>query len=380
MSMPLRSLLHPLRLGLVALLALPAVSPAAPEGPPPPPVPVITVEPGPAVVYKTYTGRTEAHRHVEVRAQVSGILEERRYVEGERVEAGDPLFRIDPRAYRAAVHQAEADLIAARTTLSAARRDWERIGSLYERDVASEKARDDARSALEQAQAGVEVAEAKLEAARIDLDYTSVTAPIAGFAGLRAVSVGNLVDVGDRLVTIQEVNPIQVILPMPVNDPFTDSPALNPSPDRPTPAEIAGIRGPGGKPLRGELNYRAADIDRRTNTIRLRGVFDNPGNALRPNEYVRVRLKVAEPQDALLIPQTAVTSGPEPDSTAVFVVDGEDRAHLRVVELGPETTDGVIVRSGLEAGDRVVTDGLINVRPDAPVKPKPQQGQDEQGA
>ncbi|MFP4161802.1 MAG: efflux RND transporter periplasmic adaptor subunit [Ectothiorhodospira sp.] len=373
MSLTMRVLFVPL--GLAALLAFPVGASAAPDDAPPPRVPVITVEPGPTEIYTNYTARTEAHRHVEVRAQVEGILEERSYVEGERVEAGDPLFRIDARPYRAAVRQAEADLIAARTALSAARRDWERIRSLYERDVASEKARDDALSAMEQAQAGVKVAEAKLENARIDLDYTSVGAPIAGFAGLRSVSVGNLVSNGERLVTIQEVNPIQVILSMPVNDPFADAPPLNPSPERTTPAEIDGVKGPDGEPLTGELNYRAADIDRRTNAIRLRGVFENPDGILRPNEYVRVRLKVDEPEDALVIPQTAITSGPEPESKAVFVVDEEDHARLRIVELGPESADGVIVRSGLEPGERVVTDGLVNVRPDAPVKPQSQDGE-----
>ncbi|MCG5515588.1 MULTISPECIES: efflux RND transporter periplasmic adaptor subunit [unclassified Ectothiorhodospira] len=374
MSMTMRALFSPL--GLAALLALPTLSFAAPDGSPPPTVPIITVQPAPAAVYKTYTGRTEAHRHVEVRAQVNGILEERSYVEGARVESGDPLFRIDARPYRAAVNQAEADLVAARATLSAAQRDWERIRSLYERNVASEKAWNDARSALEKAQAEVEVAQAKLEAAQIDLDYTSVDAPIAGVAGLRAVSVGNLVSNGDRLVTIQEVNPIQVILSMPVNDPFADAPALNPSPSRPIPAELADAIDSEGNPLTGKLDYRAADIDRRTNAIRLRGIFDNPGNVLRPNEYVRVRLKVAEPQDALVIPQTAITSGPRPNSTAVFVVDEEDHARLQVVELGPDTPEGVIVRSGLEAGDRVITDGLINVRPDAQVTPQQLNGED----
>ncbi|MGM0677992.1 efflux RND transporter periplasmic adaptor subunit [Ectothiorhodospira marina] len=374
MSMTMRALFSPL--GLAALLALPTLSFAAPDGSPPPTVPIITVQPAPAAVYKTYTGRTEAHRHVEVRAQVNGILEERSYVEGARVESGDPLFRIDARPYRAAVNQAEADLVAARATLSAAQRDWERIRSLYERNVASEKAWNDARSALEKAQAEVEVAQAKLEAAQIDLDYTSVDAPIAGVAGLRAVSVGNLVGNGDRLVTIQEVNPIQVVLSMPVNDPFADAPALNPSPSRPIPAELADAIDSEGNPLTGKLDYRAADIDRRTNAIRLRGIFDNPGNVLRPNEYVRVRLKVAEPQDALVIPQTAITSGPRPNSTAVFVVDEEDHARLQVVELGPDTPEGVIVRSGLEAGDRVITDGLINVRPDAQVTPQQPNGED----
>jgi len=353
---------------------MPLVVSAQPTKRPPPAVPVTTVEPGPAAVYKTYTGRTEANRHVEVRAQVDGILKSREYVEGARVDQGDPLFQIDRRPYLAAVHQAEADLTSAKASLASAQRDWNRIGSLFQRGVASEQARDNARSALDVAQAQVEVAEAKLEAARINLDYTSVTAPIPGIASLRAVSAGNLIAEGDRLLTIQEIDPIQVILSSPVDDPFADSPALNPGPENTTPATLVGVTGPEGEAITGELNYRAADIDRQTNSIRLRGVFENPGDVLRPNRYVRVRLKVAEPTDALVIPETAITSGPRPNSTAVFVIGEENKAQLTPVELGPESERGLIVESGLEPGDRIVVDGLINVRPGAPVQPKPADG------
>ncbi len=361
-------------LGLLALLALPLAALAQPGDRPPPAVPVMTVEAAPAEVFKTYTGRTEAHRHVEVRAQVDGILESREYVEGESVTKGDRLFRIDPRPYRAAVHQAEADLTSARASLAAAQRDWKRIRSLYERDVASEQARDDARSALDVARAQVEVAEAKLEAARINLDYTEVTAPIPGITSLRAVSEGNLIAKGDRLLTIQEIDPIQVVLSTPVDDPFADSPALNPSPGDTTPARLVGITGPNGEAITGELDYRAAEIDRQTNAIRLRGVFTNPGKVLRPNRYVRVRLQVAAPTDALAIPETAITSGPRPNSTAVLRLDENDKAQLTLVELGPASERGRIVESGLEPGDRIVVDGLVNVRPGSPVTPKPAGG------
>ncbi len=304
-------------------------------GQPPPKVPVIQIEPSSAAVYKEYTGRTEANRHVEVRAQVDGILESRDYVEGARVETGDTLFQIDDRPFRAAVNEAEADLTSARATLAAAQRDWRRINSLFDRGVASEKQRDDARSTLETAQAGVQVAEAQLESAQIDLDYTSVPAPIPGIASRRAVDPGNLISVGDRLVSIEEIDPIQVTLSYPVDDPFADTAALNPTPEQTTPAEVAGITGPEGEAITGELDYRSASIERGTNSIQLRGVFDNPGDVLRPNRYVRVRLKVDEVQDAVIIPETAIGTGAEPNSTVVFVIDEENKAAQRRVELGP---------------------------------------------
>lgn len=337
---------------------------------PPPKVPVITLEPETADVYKEYTGRAVANRLVEVRAQVTGILESREYVEGSRVEAGDPLYRIDARPYRAAVNEAEADLESARATLAAAQRDWRRLSSLFERGVASEKQRDDALSALETARAQVKVAEAKLESARVDLDYTSVEAPIPGIAGLRAVSAGNLVTSGDRLVTIEEIDPIQVELSYPVDDPFADSAALNPTPERPTPATVAGLVGPDGQPIEGELDYTTASIEGQTNSILLRGVFDNPGDVLRPNRYVRVRVKVDEVSDAVIIPETAISTGPEPDSTVVYVVGEDNVVEQRRVALGPLSEQGRIVRSGLSVGDRLVIDGLLKVRPGAPVDPQ----------
>ncbi|MBN2873418.1 MAG: efflux RND transporter periplasmic adaptor subunit [Halothiobacillaceae bacterium] len=356
-----------------AFLIAPTFAAQAQSGgqkPPPPKVPVMTVETADATVYKTYPGRTEANRHVEVRAQVDGILESREYVEGSRVKKGDLLFRIDARPYEAAVSEAKADLASAQATLAGAQRDWRRISSLFERGVASEKQRDDARSALETAQAGVKVAEAQLQSAQIDLDYTAVTAPIPGIASRRAVDPGNLIGVGDRLVSIDEIDPIQVTLSYPVDDPFVDRPALNPSPDQTTQAEIVDFKGPDGAAITGELDYRSASIESGTNSIELRGVFENPGDVLRPNRYVRVRIKVDEVTDAVIIPETAIGTGAEPNSTVVYVIGEENKAEQRRVELGPMSEQGRIIRSGLEAGDRLVIDGLLKVREGAPVDPQ----------
>jgi len=143
-----------------ALFALPLGAAMAQGSMPAPKVPVITVQPQAVEIYSSYPGRTQAHREVQVRAQVGGILLSREYVEGERVQSGDLLFRIDPRPYEAAVSQARADLQNAQALLNQANRNWQRISSLFERGVASEKDRDDARSAQEIAEAGLEVARA----------------------------------------------------------------------------------------------------------------------------------------------------------------------------------------------------------------------------
>jgi len=338
-------------------------------GPPPPIVPVLTLQPQDVDIYKTYTGRTEANRQVEVRAQVDGILNTREYIEGAQVNQDDLLFTIDARPYEATVNEARADVSAAQAALSAAQRDWNRVSSLFERGVASEKDRDDARSALDRAQAEVKIAKAKLQSAQINLDYTRVTAPLSGIAGLRKISVGNLINAGDSLVRINEIDPIQVQISYPANDPFADRPALNPTPQNPVPAEIIGLRTTNGSAITGELNFRDSEINRKTNSITLRGIFDNPDHLLLPNRFVEVRLLVDSPTDVIVVPEKAITPGIEPGTHAVFVLDDENKAQLTRVTLGPMTKKGRIIESGLNAGDVIITDGLVKVADGHPVNP-----------
>jgi len=336
---------------------------------PPAVVPVETIEPKSVSIYQTFPGTTEANRSVVVRAQVGGILEKRSYTEGAVVDKGDTLFTIDPRPFAAAVHQAEADKTSAQAKLRAAIRDWKRISTLFKRGVASEKNRDDAQSALEIAQADVKVADAKLEQSKIDLRYTKVIAPIHGIAGLRSVATGNLIQSGDRLMQIDQVDPLQVVLTYSADNPFADSPALNPTPNKPTKATIIGHHDKDGKPIVGEINYRAADVDANTNTIKLRAVFPNPGDAIRPNQFVRVKVQVEKRPNAIVIPETAIASGVRPGSSAVYVVGKDNHVKLTPIELGPSSASGRIVNKGLQAGQRVVTDGLIKLRPGAEIKP-----------
>lgn len=336
---------------------------------PPAVVPVETIEAKNVAIFQTFPGTTETNRSVVVRAQVGGILEKRSYTEGDVVKKGDTLFTIDPRPFAAAVHQAEADKTSAEAKLRAAIRDWKRISTLFKRGVASEKDRDDAQSALEIAQADVKVAEAKLEQSKIDLRYTKVVAPIRGIAGLRSVATGNLIQAGDRLMQIDQVDPLQVVLTYSADNPFANSPALNPTPSKPTKATIAGHHDKNGNPIVGEINYRAADVDANTNTIKLRAVFPNPGDAIRPNQFVRIKVEVEKRPNAIVIPETAIASGIRPGSSAVYVVGKDNHVKLTPVELGPSSAAGRIVTKGLKVGQRVVTDGLIKLRPDAEIKP-----------
>lgn len=358
-----------LALGLIGCTVFSGAAQAQKRKMPPATVPVETLKPQSVSIYQAFPGTTEANRSVVVRAQVGGILEQRSYTEGDKVKKGDVLFTIDQRPFAATLHQAQADQTSAEAKLRAAIRDWKRISTLFKRGVASEKDRDDAQSALEIAQADLKVADAKVEQAKINWRYTKVLAPIEGIAGLRSVATGNLVQPGDRLAQIDQIDPLQVVLTYSADNPFAGKPALNPTPDHPTPATIEGFDSASGKPIVGKINYRAADVDSGTNTIKLRAVFPNPDGKLRPNQFVRVRIEVEQKSDALVIPETAVTSGIRPGSTAVYVVDKGNHVKLTPVKLGDLSDQGRIVLSGLKAGDRVVTDGLIKLRPGAEIKP-----------
>lgn len=335
---------------------------------PPPIVPIESVKTASVTIDQTFSGVTQAERQVDVRAQVSGILKTRAYVEGQKVDKDTPLFVIDDKPYVAALNEAIANQSSAEAALNSAQRNWNRIKTLFSKGVASVKERDDAQSALEMAQAAVKVAQAKRVAAKINVDYTRINAPIAGIAGRRTVAVGNLVNVGDKLTQIEAIDPIQVILTTSADNPYADRPALKPGPDHPIPATLL-YGAEGTKRVDGELNYRAVSIDPNTNSITLRGIFPNPDQTLQPNEFVRVNVAVDKLDAALVIPQTALTSGIRPGSHAVYTVDSQNKITLTPVELGPMSDQGQVIKSGLSAGQRIVTDGLVKLRPDIVVEP-----------
>ncbi|MHB9022419.1 MAG: efflux RND transporter periplasmic adaptor subunit [Halothiobacillus sp.] len=334
----------------------------------PPIVPVASVQTQDVTVYETYTGTTEAHRQVDVRAQIEGILQSRAYTEGDTVKKGAPLFVIDDRPYVAALKEAQANVLSTQASLNAAQRDWNRINTLFGKGVSSVKDRDDAQSALEIAQAAVKVAQAKVTAAQINVDYTRVNAPISGIVGRRSVAAGNLIKVGDKLAQINDIDPIQAVFTTSADNAYTQLPPLNPTPANPTQAELLAGHD-STKPVVGELNYRAVSVDPSTNSVTLRGGFPNPTGAVKPNEFARIRVAVAQFPQALVIPQTALTSGIRPGSYAVFTVAANNTVTQTPVELGPMSDQGQIIRSGLKAGERIVTDGLVKLRPGITIEP-----------
>ncbi len=357
---------------LLSCLAL-TLTPVSAENPPAkkmpaPIVPIAAVTSADVTIFETYTGTTEAQRQVDVRAQIEGILQSRNYIEGDKVEKGAPLFTIDNRPYVATLKEAQATQAAAQATQNGAQRDWARINTLFGKGVASVKDRDDTQSALEVAQAAVKIAEAKVTAAQINVDYTRINAPIAGIVGRRSVAAGNLIKVGDKLAQIEAIDPIQVVLTTSADNPYARTNALNPTPAQPVPAEL--LAGHDfSTSVAGVLNFRAVSVDANTNSVTLRGIFPNPTGRIKPNEFVRVRLAVAKLSHAIVIPPTALTSGIRPGSFAVYTVAADYKITQTPVELGPMSDEGQVITSGLKAGEQIVTDGLVKLRPGITIEP-----------
>jgi len=336
--------------------------------PPPPSVAVSELKAQPVPLRFDYAGRIAAFREVEVRARVSGILKEKAFVEGAAVKAGDVLFRIDPAPFEAELARAKAQLMEAQAQLARTQRDAERATTLFQRQYGSEKARDDAVSAYELAKASVAGAEAQVRTAEINLGYTTITAPISGVTSYRMLPEGSLVgtSANDSLLTrMSQLDPVYVHFS------FTDTEAteirrLIDSGEGKGPADgqlQARISFGDGKSYDqvGYVDFTDSSLDLQTGTLRARAVLPNPDGRLRPGAFVRVSIEGITRQDAIVIPQAAVMQGPQ--GQFVYAIDDQNKASIRPVTIGREVSQGWIVEKGLKTGDRIVTEGVIKVRP-----------------
>ncbi len=331
---------------------------------PPPQVRVEIMEPTQVDVREEYAGRARGAREVEVRARTQGILEERLYNEGQIVEEGDSLFRIDRAPAEAAVQGAQARLQVAQAELSQAQREWNRISSLFERRAISERERDTAQSNLELARANVAVAEAGLSQAKLDLDYTQVTAPISGATSLEDLPEGSLIQHGTLLTTIVQHNPIHVRFALPENDAtiqrrareaMTDSGDV----DHTLTAVLIMVD---GQPYEheGTVDFTASTLDHRTGSVSARAVFPNDEYKVVPGQFVRVRIQLQTLENVFTVPENAIGQGPE--GARVFVIEDDNTAASRYVTLGPVVDGRQVITEGLQAGDRVVVSGMIAMR------------------
>lgn len=338
---------------------------------PPPEVAVVTIAPRDIPATFEYTGQTAGSREVEVRARVTGILLKRNYREGARVAAGQSLFRIDPAPFEAAVARAEAEVAAAEARLEQARRNAARFKPLLEAKAISQKDYDDAVSAEAIANAEVKAARARLTEARLNLEYSRVESPIAGIAGRALRSEGNYVTGPDVLLTtVTQIHPIHVLFGI------SDDERLKLTREQQTGRLVlpkngqyqVSVRLAGGAEYAnsGRLTFTDVRISGETGTSEARAEVPNPDGLLRPGQFVRVVLKGAHRPGAILVPQRAVLEGPQ--GKFVYVVNGESKAEPRPVQVGDWYEEQWIVTGGLNAGDRVIVDGVMKIGPGAPVR------------
>lgn len=347
--------------------------PAA-AAPPPPAVTIEVAKSAPVPMTLEYSARTAGYREVEVRAQVSGILQRRTYEEGRPVKAGQVLFRIDPRPYQAALGQAQGSLAQAQARYRQTDRDLRRIRELQKKGFASESELDRYISNFEQAKADVEAARANVQAKQIDLNYTTVTAPISGMASKEVRSEGSLVAAADTnsslLTKLTQLDPVYVNFAYPdteaarLRDGVQSGKLSLPSGGK----LAAELRfGDGSKyPIDGVVDFTDSFVNTGTGTVNARAVVPNPDNQLIPGQFVRVLIKGITRKAAVTVPERALAQGPR--GTFVYVVDKDGFARVRQVTTNQTVNGRWIIDAGVDDGDHVIVEGIPKVRPDQPVK------------
>lgn len=342
--------------------------PAAPA-PPPAQVTVTTVTPRDIELAFSVPGRLQGSREVEVRSRVKGILQSWAYKEGEPVREGQLMFRIDPASYRATVDRAKGAVGEAEAALARAERDVARLGPLAERQAVSRREFDDATSTRDQARAALESARAALRSAELELGYTQVVAPVSGISGRALRSQGSLVDDSENslLTSIWRVDPIWALFTVSDREFARLQAELARARQALSDVEAELVLSDGRThPVRGRLNFAGSQIDVSTGSVELRAEFPNADAALLPGLFVRVVLKGVTRRGALVVPQRAIQQSPE--GRFVYVVGEGDVAMSRPVVLEEWSGSDWIVGSGLAAGERVIVDGALKVRPGATVQ------------
>lgn len=378
MSAPLpsrsRRLFKPLLVGAVlaaAVIAWRVLSPApAAEAAPAStatPVRVATVVREDLLVRLKALGTVTPLHTVSLRSRVDGELLRLSFREGEHVKAGDLIAEIDPRPYQVALARALGTQQQNLAELDNAQTQLKRYSELQAKHFVSAQDLSDQQSKVRQLQGRRQTDQAAVDEARLQLQYTRITAPVAGRMGLRNVDVGNLVRSGDTepLATITQTTPISVLFTVPEPDLPAVVAAVRATPDLTVEAWDREERQALGSGVLSSLDNR---IDTATGTLKLRAQFANADEALFPNQFVNIRLQVSS-ADAVVIPNAAVQFGSK--GSYVYVIAPNNTSHLRNVVLGPADGERVSVREGLKAGERVVVEGIDGLREGAPVEVVP---------
>lgn len=343
------------------------------QAPPPPPTEVLVT---PVVqhdvpVVREWIGTLQGIVDAEIRPKVQGYILRRNYAEGSVVQKGQALFEIDPRQFQAALDQSSGAVGRAEAMLAKTNVDVDRYEPLVAQKAVSQQELDNALARRDEATAGLVSAKASQEQARLNLEWTRVTSPIAGIAGIAKAQVGNLVDGQVVLTTVSAVDPIKVEFPISEQEYLSAAPRLNREAEEGHGRVALELVFPDGTvyPQKGKATVLNRQVDVRTGTITVLGEFPNPGGILRPGQYAKVRAVVDERKGALLVPQRAVSE--LQGSFLVGVIQPDGTADVRTVIPGPRFGNMWVIDKGLEAGDQVVVEGLQFVRTGTKVTAKP---------
>ncbi len=354
----------------------------------PPPVAevaTVTVAPQKVVLTTELPGRTSPYLIAEVRPQVNGLVQKRLFTEGSDVQAGQELYQIDPAPFQAALDNAEAALGRSKANLPAVRSRADRYKDALADKAVSQQDFDDAVAALNQAQADIAYYQAMVETARINLNYAHVVSPISGRIGTSTVTDGAIVTAYQptALATIQQLDPIYVDVPQSTTELLRlerrlQDGRLNREQGNLNKVEL--ILEDGAKyPLEGTLQFRDVSVDPTTASVILRMVFPNPNGVLLPGMFVRAVVKEGVNDQAILIPQQAVSRDPKGNPLAL-IVDASGKVEQRMLSLDRAIGDQWLISSGLALGDQVIAEGMQKVRPGASVKEVPFDTDRKQGA
>jgi membrane fusion protein (multidrug efflux system) len=321
-------------------------------------------------------GRTSPLAISEVRPQVNGIVLQRLFTEGSTVKKGQSLYRIDPAPYKAAVDQAKAQLANVEANLATVKLKAERYADLVKIKAVAQQDYDDAQAAARQGEASVQQARAALETAQINLGYTDIKAPIPGRIGVSTITQGALATAGQTspLTTVQTLDPIYVDVTQSSAELLRLERAIQGGQvrkDAPLSAKVKLVLEDGSTyPLEGKLQFTDVTVDPNSGAVTIRAVFPNPQGMLLPGMFVRAVINQAVAPDAILVPQQAVSRDPKGGAT-VLVVNDQNKAELRPIEIGQAVGPNWLATKGLMPGDKVIVEGLQRLRDGAAVRPVP---------
>lgn len=370
-----------IRLALCAIVATAALAacgdkneqaPPPGAGMPPPQVGVVTVAPHSVGLTAELPGRLEASRVAQVRARAAGILNKRLFREGSEVKAGQALFEIDAAPYRAALQSAQANLARSQAGLAQAKAQAERFKPLVEANAISRQEYVNAVAAQKTAEADVAAARAAVQTAQINLGYARVTAPISGRIGRALVTEGALVGQGEatQLAVIQQIDPMYVNFTQSTTEVLElrralEAGRLKRSGDGASVQVLLDDGSAYAHPAK--LLFTDLTVDPSSGQVTLRASVPNPDDMLLPGMYVRVRIEQAQLENAITLPQQAVTRTPQGDT--VMVVGADNKPASRPVKVGRAQQGQWVILDGLKAGEQVIVDGFQKMQPGAPVTP-----------